>query len=178
MSDVTAEGHWITLTRDQWITAALVGLQRQITAITNGQVPRSTYGARQIYDASVLGAVGEFAVSEVLDVRWNMRTDKPDYGGDLADGVEVRARADHRYDLIVNPDDRNDRPYVLVTGVGPRLCVRGWMFGADAKQPQWWRQVSDLPPSYFVPQRQLHRISELITYIRDPGWIDREVAKW
>lgn len=113
----------------------------------------------------MVGAVGEFVVGRRLGVPWghvNTFHASPDAGP-----VEVRATAHSAGSLILRPRELSqagfeDRVFVLVAGPFTRLRIAGWLFGRDARQPEFLRDVRDFgKPAYFVPQSKLHPLSWL-----------------
>lgn len=118
------------------------------------------------------GCIGEFAVAKYLNLYWSPTIGE--FGRhDVGGLVEVRSieRASHR--LIVNPDDKPERPFVLAfidltRGNGRTLPVdlRGWIFGVDAQQDKHWGTLDDgRPPTFAVRQHFLSPMPELKTWV-------------
>ena len=59
--------------------------------------------------------------------------------------------------LIVRESDP-DVPFILVIDRKPEFLIIGWMFGADAKKPEWWNAVDKC---FDVPQTELRACTEL-----------------
>jgi hypothetical protein len=57
----------------------------------------------------------------------------------LPDGFHVYWSPDPDSALRVPLDAPDDDVYILVTGTAPTYCIRGWMYGRDAKRPEWLR---------------------------------------
>lgn len=96
------------------------------------------------------GACGEAAVAKVLNRFWNGSVDTFATGGDVGD-IQVRTRSSHDYELLVRPDDRDSDVFILVTGRAPTFRVIGYIWGRDAKRPEWLQTHGSRPAAYFVP---------------------------
>jgi hypothetical protein len=76
--------------------------------------------------------------------------------GDV-DGWEVRSTRRRSGCLIVQADDDPGARFVLVVNQCPDFLIMGWLYGRDAKRPQWWRRPPAVPSAaYFVPPAALH----------------------
>lgn len=56
--------------------------------------------------------------------------------------------------MIIRPKDAEDRKYVMMNGVNGHYIYRGWVFGYEAKNEEWFRtagQYDKRPPCYWVP---------------------------
>jgi hypothetical protein len=68
--------------------------------------------------------------------------------------VQVRSTTREDGCLIVQRADPDDAWFVLVVGRVPTFRLAGWLPGAEAKRPEWWR--ANAPhPAFFVPQHAL-----------------------
>ena len=98
---------------------------------------------------------------KALGIFWESLAEDPDtLPGDVG---EFQVRHTHRENgcLIVHPADKDDAPFILVTGLLPNYVVHGSILGADAKNLEWWRE-GDGRPAYFVPQSALTPIASLV----------------
>lgn len=144
----------VQLSPAEIVIATTVGAMRHSEALHSGR--RERHGSTSDQDGlskHVLGACGELAVAKVLGLYWggDVCTFKaPDVGG-----VQVRTRSRDDYDLIVRPGDADDEVFVLVTGSPTRLWVRGWIYGRDAKRPEFLQGYGGRPAVWFVPVDQL-----------------------
>lgn len=78
-------------------------------------------------------AIGaEIAVARAIGRAW-IDSDRPDYDGDVGDGVQVRHTRYSTGRLLLHPDDRDDHVFFLVTGVFPEFRVVGYLRGARAR---------------------------------------------
>ena len=152
------------LTPREVTLAAIAGVQRGVRHLH--RQTHTTYGARERDPAgwtyNIQGAIGEWFVAKALGVYWHGGVECENGAADLPGDIEVRTTAMDHYALLVHPTDADERPFVLVVGIWPRMRIAGWMMGADAKQARWWNE--GLPvPAYVVPQSELHDIAELRT---------------
>lgn len=154
------DGVRVTLTPGEMYAGALVGIVRQANALRDNLHNKyNDPNADHNWSIHIEGACGELAAAKVLNVYWSPTQgtfrDCPDIGG----AFEVRTRSQHWHDLIVRPDDRDDLPYVLVTGLTPYFVVRGWILGRDAKRDEWWKRPGGvLDYAWFVPQEALREL--------------------
>jgi hypothetical protein len=107
----------------------------------------------------ILGARGEIAFRKFIGssgaLTVNTFRSVPD-----VDGYEVRTRSRDDYDLILRSDDPDDKIYVLVVGRGCRFRVVGWLRGSE-RYRHGQKAYGGRPPAWFVPQCDLHEMSEL-----------------
>jgi hypothetical protein len=126
-------------------------------------------GARSLFDAdndqharNVLAYEAEIAAAVVTGLAWRGFRDIGEcHDGDLEARTEVRHRRHAGAPLLIRPEDKVGRAYVLVTGADGVYDVRGWVYGRDVYVVgQWW---ADAPyrPCWRVPQRSLRPIAEL-----------------
>jgi hypothetical protein len=101
----------------------------------------------------VEGAAGELAVAKWADKFWSGNLG--DLDADDVGRIQVRTRSRHDYDLIIHPSDPDNRAFVLVTGLAPHFVLRGWIWGAEGKRPEYWRDPAGGRPAFFVPQAAL-----------------------
>ena len=148
----------IVLNKSEMLHAALVGATRQIDNLFKGRA--DNYGAEVEagWQKHLGGACGEKVVSRLLDHYWsgNMGHLR------LPDVAEIQIRTSSRDDgdLILHPEDNDDDRFILVTGVGPRFVVRGWIVARDGKRDVWWRDPARGRPAFFVPQSELSPMRE------------------
>jgi hypothetical protein len=125
----------------------MVGVARNIYNRSKAATPR--YGAYGLWNADIVGALGEQVVAKATDRYWSGTVGTRDYDGDVGPW-HVRASEPHTNRLLVHDSDPDDGLFVFVTGRAPCLAVRGWILGADAKAACHWDD--GLPdPAYAVP---------------------------
>lgn len=161
MSKARVDGIWVRLTEGEMLIGSMVGSIRQVQNIRDRR--QDAYNLKKHgWFNHILGALGEQAVAKELNIFWsgsigNLRAS--DVGG-----YEVRTRSSHWHDLILHKEDHDDREFILVTGNGSdyKFCMRGWMYGREAKQERYWADPSgDNRWAYFVAQAELRPIKTL-----------------
>lgn len=147
----------IRLTPAEYVHAAHAGFMRQASNTCRGRA--DAYGYSGIgYDIHIQGAIAEFVVAKAMRLFW---TGLSAIGASDVAGLQVRSSINHNYRLIVHPADPDTAPFVFITGSGLEYVIRGWLYGADAKQEQYWEETVKGRPAYFVPQSELRSIDEL-----------------
>lgn len=148
----------VTLEWYEWQCAALIGMMGYCDALRTGRKHR--YGGLQgpkgmpesLVHLHFAGA--ELAVAKALDHYWPPLIGAPPEGfPDVFPNLEIRWTPDGN--LVLHDEDHDDRPYILVRGLGPNYEIIGWMYARDGKQRQWWRADWDRP-AYCVPESALH----------------------
>lgn len=151
----------VTLEWFEISAAAQVGVCRNVEAIRAGYSPRLR-GKDAMWDRHVLGALGECAFAKATGRYWSGSVNTFKSGGDVGSTIQVRTRSKHDYDLIVREDDKDGDIYVLVTGGPQDFRVHGWMRCEDAKARKYVNNHGGYGEAYFVPQRALRPIEELV----------------
>lgn len=152
----------MTVVQLSWMevrVAAFAGVDRRIRALAHGLADYHAGAASKPdrgWELDVQGALAEMAAAKVLDLYWAGGWPP---AGDVA-RVQVRSTVLPDGRLVVNQDDPDDVPFVLVVGVPPVLRLPGWMSGREAKAARWW-QADVACPAFFVPQAALHPMHEL-----------------
>jgi len=144
----------ITLTQYELFQAGMVALQRNVENIFAGREHAHGFGGSNGWTNHIEGAAGELAFAKWSNKFWSGNV------GDLTANdvgkVEVRTASDHNRRLIIHKKDPDDRRFVLVTGIAPTFRIRGWIWGEDAKQEQYWQDPVGGRPAYFIPHNQLN----------------------
>lgn len=80
-----------------------------------------------------IGCIGEMAVAAHLGLDESIYSDvSPNRKRtDLPGRIEVKTRAKHHYDLLVQLDDSADKLYVLVTYEAGEARLAGWIDGSE-----------------------------------------------
>ena len=141
----------LDLTRAEMLAAGLVGLMRQMV-----NHKHDAYGAEfgNPWGSHVLGAIGELAVAKWLNMYWHPHVGR--YDADDVGPFQIRTSSRVAGDLILHPRDADAKPFILVTGVGPRFYICGWCLAAEGKLREYWRDPAGGRPAFFVPARVLH----------------------
>lgn len=153
------------MTQAEWLYAATRGIERQIDDLLRGRKPRHMAVEKQATEGwwwNINGACGEQVVAKWLGVSWdgafgNFRA------ADVGGIVEVRTTTRHDYPLALHPSDPDDAPFILVTGLGPRWRIQGFLRGSKGKRPEWYHDrpppagVPTGRPAFWVPQVELQK---------------------
>lgn len=112
-----------------------------------------------------LGCIGEVAAATFLGLRDGLfANSEPVRGsGDLPGGIDVKTRAKHGYDLLVQLKDDPGKRFLLVTyeWSGPAI-IHGWCLGADAMCEAYIKTYVPGRTCYAVPQLDLRSPDELL----------------
>jgi hypothetical protein len=112
----------------------------------------------------LLGAAGEMAVAALLDMEHFLYQETMAKRGsaDLPPNIDVKTRARHYYDLVVQLDEKPGKIFVLVTIENRQTFVHGWIKSEDAMKDQWKREHVKGRPAFFVPKHHLQPLSTLL----------------
>tara|TARA_R110002126_G_scaffold279942_1_gene427063 strand:+ start:475 stop:927 length:453 start_codon:yes stop_codon:yes gene_type:complete len=143
----------VILTPSEIMMAAQAGIMRQVENIKTKAEPY--YGASDVADwqLHIEGCLGEFALAKYLNLWWGGKGDKRNADVFIYD---VRTRSSHNYDLILHPDDPDDRNFWLVTGRNGKYKIHGWIIARDGKQEKYWKEPVKNRAAFFVPQSALN----------------------
>ena len=152
--------YWVTLTENYRSMGEHLGHVRQDEAHRMRLRDKHGFNGDGL-NVHVEGAMGEIAAAEVLGVFFK-ETVNSFKDADLPH-VQVRTRSKHHYDLNIRPGDGTNYFYVLVTGAEGRYCVRGWIWGREAKENDaWYQDIGNARPmAWWVPQTALYDMAEL-----------------
>ena len=141
--------------------AAEVGVARNVVALSRGWTPHQPGACPPLWQAHIVGAIGELAFAKATNRYWTGDpAGPPDKVGDVGSGLQVRACDRPNGSLILHDHDDDDHRFVLVTGGPCTLDLAGWVLAREVKRPEFWRK--DVPePAYFVPARDLHPMETL-----------------
>lgn len=152
------------LDQGEAFTAAIAGLQRQFRALQRGAKDNQGDITRDEFATNIHGAIAEATVAKFLGLYCNMSS--PDRAlPDVGFNVEVRSSTNTAANMPIRPRDKDEYKYYFVVGIYPHLRIVGWLYGKDAKQPQFWvangKDGKPLSTPYWsVPQSALN--TELI----------------
>jgi hypothetical protein len=104
-----------------------------------------------------IGAAGEMAVASYLGLKSKVfQEEKPTRGSfDLPGKIDVKTRAKHGYDLIVQVDDNPEKIYWLVTIENKQIRIHGWINHVDCIKDEYMKDPAGGRPAYFVPKERL-----------------------
>lgn len=150
----------IALTLPEIYVGAFVGIMRQITNIRDRRTNANGLQDGNDWQYHIEGALAEKAVAKHLDVYWSGSIGNLSFS-DVSDKYEVRSGAKHTYSLIIHPKDKDDKPFILVTGLNGTYQIHGWMYGAEGKLQEYWSDPVGGRPAFFVPSEKLHSMDTL-----------------
>ena len=116
-----------------------------------------------------LGAGGELAVAAFLDMEDQEFLDQTPQRGsaDLPLGIDVKTRARHYYDLLVQLDDDPSKTFVLVTVENKEVLMHGWISGTFAMRDQFIKEYVKGRPCYAIPKAHLSPMLSLKSKVSD-----------
>lgn len=129
----------------------------------NGGPEATTGGAALAID--LLGARGECAGYLWLSpIKWHVACrgyeflDLPDLG----DFIDAKTVGNSRHRLIVKQNEPDGWAYLLVNGERhPEYAIEGWLWGHEAKQPEYLRDPVGGRAAFFVPVSALRHPDSL-----------------
>lgn len=147
----------------------MVGRARHDSAIASGRRDRLHKPADSIA-GNIAGALAEVAVAKWGRTYWSGSVSTYSDGADVDDWIQVRSSHYKSAHLLVHADDRDDQAFVLVvTACLPVLSLRGWLWGREAKRPEWQRANTD----HWVPQSSLRPMAELAWLLERPRLVSQ-----
>jgi len=151
---------FITLTAEECFSAAIVGVGRRMSGLL-GMSPkhgRKRYGS-DLWGADIEAAGAEMAVAKYLGQYWTgvASTFK---GPDVGIDIQVRHTERPTGLLIIRKDDNSAAAYVLVVGLMPSYEIVGYIYGGEAKRPEWLSTFGQptREPAYKVPRNALQNL--------------------
>ena len=152
----------VKLTINEIRAGAFEGVQRRCNHLLTSPDKKGTP-----WDIDIEGAIKEKAVAKFLQLYWQEDADLEN-ALDVGNKLEVRGTPYFNGCLIIYEKDKDNIPYILITGSAPEFHFKGWLFGKDAKQKEWWKTKADgkKKPAYFVPQYALRPNKELFNHLK------------
>jgi hypothetical protein len=156
----TDRGRWITLTRVEIVVGVLVGAWRQLRAILNGK--KDSHGFKgDPWETHIQGACAEMAAYKAIGAYWSPNVDKRKEPGGDGGPFEVRRRGEDWHDLLIRDDDLVGAPHILAIGSLPTFRVVGWIWGHEARRPEWRDNKGEREACWWVPQEELHDLADI-----------------
>jgi hypothetical protein len=155
----------VTLNAAEMRQGLLCGGERQIANLMQGRQDR--YGADPAsgWNLHITGALAEVAAAKYLGRHWEGMGALDNFKASDVKGVEVRWSGVPY--LILHERDKDDLPYLLVTGLGPSFTLRGWKLGADGKDQRYWGDpYKKNRPAFFIPVSELDSMRLLTTFLK------------
>lgn len=153
----------IELSEQEFRFAVKIGEIRQEEALSKNLPDKYGFDGVAGLAVHIEGSAGELAVAKALGIPWDATVNTFKSLPDLTGNIEIRTRSKSDYDLLIRPDDKDDKIFVLVIRKSTKIFdVIGWIKAKDAKQEQWLKTHGNRPAAYFVPQQELKGIESLI----------------
>jgi len=163
-------GVLVPLTREEVAQAAFIGTQRNLAALMDARSPAYGAGRAGAWQRHIVGAGGELALARYANRFWSGTVGTVAAPHDVY-RWQVRATEYAEGRLTVHRGDPDERPFVLVTGIMPQLCLVGWVLGRAGKRPEWWTNPARSGPArwaFYVPHAALEPL-ETLPGLRGPA---------
>jgi hypothetical protein len=152
----------ITLDSAEAFHAGMAGYMRMFRVMTNGyKSPFDGLASSDGWRSHIEGAIAELVVAKATNKYWPGPTwsfkDLNDVGP-----YEVRYTQYAQGHLLLYPSDKDQAPYILVTGKYPDYEIAGWIYGRYGKHPDYWTEETK-QPCYKIPQTALEPYETLHT---------------
>jgi len=108
----------------------------------------------------ILGAVGEYAVAKYLGKFYDGNVGNLE-AVDVAGEYEVKTTPVPGGHLIVKPEAKDTKPFILAIVEDMTVRLPGWMKGTDIKDEKYKRTDQHGRSLYWVPQSDLRHMSSL-----------------
>lgn len=165
----------IRLTNSEMLTAASIGVRRQVQNLAAGRTDAHGASPEDGWTPHVEGCAGEMAVAKAFGMFWSGSLG--DLRADDVGQLQVRTGMRHDHKLILHHRDPDDRAFVFVTGRMPNYVLHGWIMARDGKREEFWADPARGRPAFFVPQSALRSLAELRSLLGAAGNAPREPMK-
>lgn len=162
-TDLPRRSATVVLTPEQLAEVEAEGRRRH--AVNRQKRSRQKHGIDRLsaevqIEQDIQGAAGECAAAIYLGLP---RRTGDWYGRwDLGADIEVRSAKGQYHRLIVHEDELDQRRLLLVVGQRPVLRLAGWIHGHQAKRGEWLHSFRSGGQAYYVPQRALRPMDDLL----------------
>lgn len=158
-----------------------VGIFRQIQNVSNDRKQAHGAGEKYSWQMHIEGCMGEYCTSKYLNRFWDGKL------GDLGAGdvgkIETRTAGGatglekgdiHDRRLRLHKPDKDNSPFVHVTGVNGYYRMHGWLYGHEGKKDEYWKDpTGNNRKAFFVDNNKL-RPMESLKKLVDAGAFDQE----
>lgn len=148
----------VVLTVAEARMAALVGVERRLSALLNGGRDRPGVKPTSVWTIDIEGAAAELAFAKRMGWYWDGSVGVFHDQADVRH-VHVRRQREHHWDMCIRPAD-GPGVYALVTGVFPRYRVHGWAKWPGCPSYEA-RFDPGREPARYVRQADLRDLAEL-----------------
>jgi hypothetical protein len=154
----------VRLELDEVIKAAQVGIARQYESLYHGR--REMLGLSKLFEAHIIGALGEKAFAKALGLEWTEHTER---FGPLSDVGEYHIRSTKYQSGKLRIDEHevvDNEKYALMIQLdefGFEWRVAGWCYSHEAKEIGWFGSLQPNRPkkSYWVEQKDLNQFEAI-----------------
>jgi len=170
-------GPVVTLSESECAQAASIACARQIS--NRIRKIKDKYGMDPLkgWGEHIEGAGGEFSVAKYFGLFYNGSLG--DFHAADVGRLQVRTTPLPTNRLTLHPDDKDNHPYILVTGLMPTYTLSGWLYGREGKKAEYWQDPSGKNrPAFYVPNTALHPIYELEEVIRKITTEESDNREW
>jgi hypothetical protein len=149
----------VRLTWSEVLTAAQVGIARQVVNLRDGR--RDRHGLVQApWENHIQGCIGEIAVAKFYKRRWTGNFG--DFRAADVGPLQVRTTSYPQGRLILHPNDGDHEAWILTRVLLPDVVLAGWLPGFEAKQPKFWTAPGGHNrPAFFVDNAALRAMETL-----------------
>ena len=159
----------LMLSDEQFAHALAIARRRQEAAEMKNRPSAWGYDESKSVATHLEGTVSELAVSIVTGLPWHAFLEVLTVAGrkppDVGEDIQVRSTHYKAGCLIAHPTDADDDRFVLVVvdSDSRHMHIVGWLPGRDCKKQIYWQDKSGKNrPAYFVPQKALRPIKEIL----------------
>lgn len=149
----------IKLTADEAMSAATVASLQMIRKVLRDRNTdhggTSKRGIKERWGDTINGVMGEVALAKAIDRSWTPGGRNISVG-EVSFSQEVRTTDWPNGHLLIYDNDSDDAIFWHVRGSFPVFDVVGWIYGKDAKRPEW--KAAGDPDYYKVPNSELSPI--------------------
>lgn len=153
----------VKLSLAEFAVAVQSAMTRMLVSAGSGINHASTYKRTLLtrLQEETVGCCGELAIGKLTD-----RYFLPEVGTfhtkpDCFDDIEIRSTAVANGRMIIRENDEDSRRYVFCVVTGNTVAVVGWLYGHEAKKPEYRDNPNGYRPAWWVPQNKLRDISTL-----------------
>jgi hypothetical protein len=150
----------VTLTKDELLTVAIVGVQRGVYSKAANASPRYGIKEEDSWQSVVVGTIGEYVLAKHTGTFWSGALG--DYQAADVGQWQVRTTPYPHGHLRMHRKDSSESAWVLITGSFFVYTIRGWIWGKDGKKDEYWGDKFNTGrPAFWVPQDVLNPIETL-----------------
>ena len=161
---------------------AQVGVMWELSAIYGERGPHAYEHDEVGWKAHVEGAAAEYAAAKFVGIHWEPYVVQPHEKFKRVPDVgpfQVRNAEKHHYRLTLRrgrDEQKEDVPFILVTGTIPSFRVRGWLYGREVMVEKYWSDPNGRGLAWWAPVEDL-RPMDTLRFVEIDGW-EWEGDRW